>query len=1243
MVNRVGAAISSLQSFDSILQLIFEQVRNNIHLDVFFIALVDEQRQRVSFPVMYDAGQFWQEPERDLHRATGVAKAVGSGQALLWNRTMGEIEAARNSTNRIGDPTRVAASVIIIPLQSGDRSIGALSVQSYQTQAYNDEHVATLTALAQQVTIAIENARLFEEANKRAQRLLILNEIGREISTLRDLPTLLETIFAQIKKTLPVDLFFIGMYDAARNEMTFPILYDEGRRWDQPVAPVTETTFSGKAILTRQPLLIHDWADPAPGDASPRIIVGDLARTTHSLMYAPMLYAESVIGVLSVQSHSPNAYTAEDLDLLTGIATQVAIAIQNARLLEATRQNAQHLSILNEVARAVLELKDLTDLLEVVHEQASKQISLDAFFVGLHHPETQEISFPFVYDGGRRYQQPRNKVSKGSYLDRLLKGEISLLINRSRAEFQELELPAYDPTRLGEKTRISASAIVAPLMVSDQVIGLISAQSYTINAYDEDDLDLLTRVANQISIAIANSRLYTAAQTEIAERRKMKEQLRTAEAKYRELVETVPAVIYSSETGADGRWFYVSPQIEALLGFTPDEWLANPHLWYRQIHSEDRLYAVNSEALAIRKGTKIEMEDRMYHRDGRLLWIHDESLNVSMLEGANYLVQGILTDVTLRKQAESNLKESEQRHHALFLTAERQARELTLLGEVQRAIAQELDLADVIHAVVNAVAKTFGYTFVSLYLLQDGYLKLQHQVGYKNVIDRISPLEGIMGRVVQTGQPVLIDDVTSDPDFLRAEPHTKSEVSVPLYNGNEIIGVLNVESPMEHPLTEDDLRLMLVLGEQVNVALRRASLHAERAESLRREKHINEFAHAISHTLDLPGTLRKVAELSVQLVGADTGTVNLMSEDGMEQIKAYNYNELPELDTTLARGQGLTWLAYETNEPVIVDEYATHPRALPEWIASGLHAFMAFPIATNQKRLGVLALFNRNSNKKFSQRDFHLIEAIAREVAVSIQTARLFDELQKELEERKRIEAEREAMFRDLEAKNAELERFTYTVSHDLKSPLVTIAGFLGFLEDDFKKGDEKRIRISLRRIHEATLKMHRLLNELLELSRVGRLANPSTMVPFEDLAAEAIGLTEGHLTARQVQVKVEADLPSIFVDRVRLVEVLQNLIVNATKFMGEQGQPMIEIGMEIRQGGNAFFVRDNGMGIAPEYHQRIFGLFDKLDPTTDGTGIGLALVKRILEVHGGKIWVESELGKGATFFFTLAEKNRQE
>lgn len=244
--------------------------------------------------------------------------------------------------------------------------------------------------------------------------------------------------------------------------------------------------------------------------------------------------------------------------------------------------------------------------------------------------------------------------------------------------------------------------------------------------------------------------------------------------------------------------------------------------------------------------------------------------------------------------------------------------------------------------------------------------------------------------------------------------------------------------------------------------------------------------------------------------------------------------------------------------------------------------------------------------------------------------------------DRKLGEMERDRLLQELSAKNTELEQFTYTVSHDLKAPLITIKGFIGFLEQDALAGNQDRIRKDVMRINTAVDKMHRLLMELLELSRIGRMVNASTSISFESMAREAFELVHGRLEMRGVKVVVAENLPVVYGDHQRLLEVLQNLLDNAAKFMGGQAAPLIEVGLKHYENNMpVFFVRDNGIGIAPEHHERIFGLFNKLDPFAEGTGVGLALVKRIVECHGGRIWVESEAGQGATFFFTLPQPEK--
>jgi PAS domain S-box-containing protein len=242
-----------------------------------------------------------------------------------------------------------------------------------------------------------------------------------------------------------------------------------------------------------------------------------------------------------------------------------------------------------------------------------------------------------------------------------------------------------------------------------------------------------------------------------------------------------------------------------------------------------------------------------------------------------------------------------------------------------------------------------------------------------------------------------------------------------------------------------------------------------------------------------------------------------------------------------------------------------------------------------------------------------------------------------DVSERRRARLEREAAIAELEQRNAELGRFTYTVSHDLRSPLITIRGFLGYIESAATAGDFDTVRADLARIASATSKMDRLLGELLELSRIGRLVNAPEDVPAGELVREALALVAGRIAQRGVRVEVADGLPILRGDRPRLVEVFQNLIDNAAKFMGDAKEPRIEIGARRDGDASVLFVRDNGIGIEPRFHDKVFGLFERLDPAVEGTGVGLALVKRVVEVHGGRIWVESP-GAGACFCFTLGE-----
>ena len=238
--------------------------------------------------------------------------------------------------------------------------------------------------------------------------------------------------------------------------------------------------------------------------------------------------------------------------------------------------------------------------------------------------------------------------------------------------------------------------------------------------------------------------------------------------------------------------------------------------------------------------------------------------------------------------------------------------------------------------------------------------------------------------------------------------------------------------------------------------------------------------------------------------------------------------------------------------------------------------------------------------------------------------------------------ADREKLIAELESKQEDMELFLYTVSHDLKSPLITIKGFLNMIKQDIAAGRTDRLDGDMSRINSAADKMKQLLDELLSLSRIGRMDNPHRWISSVGLAREAVELVAGRINLNRAEVIIDETMPRMYGDGARLRELFQNLIDNAVKFTGSDPPPKILVGHRLDGDEVVYFVRDNGPGVDEKYRDRIFGLFNKLSAQTEGTGLGLALVKRIVEAHDGRIWVETPPDKnGAVFCFTLSRPKK--
>ena len=1178
-----------------------------------------------------------------------------------------------------------ARSVIFVPMLKDDVLIGTITIYRQEVRPFTEKQIALVQNFAAQAVIAIENTRLLNELRQRTNDLTesleqqtATSEVLKVISSSPgELEPVFKTILESATRICEAKLGAMALYEdggcriVALNNA--PPAYADQITRDPFFRPHPEHPLS-RISETKQIVHVSDAA-AQPEHARGRL--ADLAGA-RTLLAVPMLRDNDLLGAIAIYRQEVLPFTDKQIELVQNFAAQAVIAIENTRLLNELRQRTTDLTE---------SLEQQTATSEVLRVISSSPAELEPVFETLLANAVRICGAKFgnlwlAKDGGfmvaARHGLPplyRDQIQLGVVVHpgpsvpiaRAAKTRAPVHIADLREDHAYLsaEPVAVNGVELGGIRTL----VAVPMLKDQEVVGAFAIYRQQVRPFTDKHISLLENFAAQAVIAIENTRL-------LSELRQRTDDL-TESLEQQTATSEVLGVISSSPGELE-------PVFQTILGNatriceakfgTLYLFDANAFLWAAQVGAPPEYAEFLRQRGPFQPAAGVPLNRMWRTKDvvrvaddlsepvlspatkfgGSRSQIAVPMLKDNALIGAVIIYRQEIRPFTDKQVA---LVKNFAAQAVIAIENTRLLNELRQSLDQQKATSEVLsvissspgELDPVFQSMLENATRVCEAKFGTLFRFDGHSYHLAAQFGTPPKLAEFqrqrgpfqAPPGGHLNEITRTKQVRHTADEAADPLPGRAATlgGARSTVYVPMIKDDVLIGAIVIYRQEVLPFTDKQIALVQNFAAQAVIAIENTRLLNELrqrtddlSESLEQQTATSKVLEVISRSaFDLHAVFETVAESSVRLCGADRAFI--FRFDGELLRMAVAYNSPPEFTAWVeqhpirpGRHSGSARAALERRTIHIPDV-----RIDPEYTygakdAEAIRTVLGVPILKGDDLLGVMMIYHLEV-KPFTDNQIALVETFADQAAIAIENVRLFEEIQDK--------------SRQLEVASQHKSQFLANMSHELRTPLNAILGYTELMADGiYGQLPEKTMGV-LKRLESNGRHLLGLINDVLDLSKIeaGQLVLELSDYSLEDIAQTVRSTLEPLAADKKLAFKVEMapKLPPGHGDGRRLAQVVINLVGNAIKFT-DAGQVVITGGAA--DGAFHLSVRDTGPGISAADQAKLFQEFQQADNAITrkkgGTGLGLAISKRIIEMHGGKIWVESQLGQGSTFSFTL-------